>query len=94
MADDLRTPPNLPINSSEHPPSTLIYSALLLGFAAGASITPMILAYHMGKAKQRAVDLATHQPRYGQRRPPIWTASVSFSTTVKQRKNEEERNAG
>ena len=81
MADDLRSPPYLPSNSSEQPPSTFSDDGFLAGVATGFLIPPTIFLFHMVKARRqsRPLDLPhTSRPCYNLRRPPICTASVGF----------------
>ena len=86
MADDLRSQPYLPSNSSEQPPSTFSDDGFLAGVAVGFLIPPTIFAFHMVKARQsRPLDPPhTYRPCCNLRRPPICLASVGlFRATVK-----------
>ena len=77
MADDIRTQPYPPKNSSEHLPSIFTYDNFLVGLAVGISIPPIILAYHMGMERRRALNNPpTHRTNYSVLRPHISTASV------------------
>ena len=84
MADDLRSQPYVPSNSSEQPPSKFSDDGFLAGVAVGFLIPPTIFAsifaFHMVKARQsRPLNLPnTYRHCYHLRRPPICTASVGF----------------
>ena len=89
MADDLRSPPELPSNSSKQSPVTTRDHGFHLGVAVGICILPTICAFHMLKARWESKPLEflhTYRSCCNLRRPPICTASVSlFRATVEEK---------